>query len=69
IVFFDDNERNVKAVVDWYSGQSTTALVFHYQGDAARPPGHDIDETDKETAALLDVFAVFDSEVRCLPEG
>ena len=69
IVFFDDSEKNVKAVLDWYSTKRTTALVFHYQGVAAMAPGHDIDETDRETAALLDVFAAFDSEARCLPEG
>jgi hypothetical protein len=69
IVFFDDSEKNVKAVMDWYDGQKVTALVFHYQGDAAKFPGQDIDETDKETAALIDAFAVFDSEARCLPKG
>ena len=69
IVFFDDSEKNVKAVLDWFSEHRITTLVFHYQGDAAKFPGQDIDETDKETAALLDAFAVFDSEARCLPTG
>lgn len=66
VVFFDDVEKNVRAVADWFDGRRIAAHAFHYQGEAASFQGHDPDVTDAETAALLGVFAVFDREAQCL---
>ena len=66
VVFFDDVEKNVRAVADWFDGRRIAAHAFHYQGEAASFPGHDADVTDAETAALLGVFAAFDREAQCL---
>ena len=69
IVFFDDSDKNVKAVTDWFSQHRISTVTFHFQGEAARFPGHDVGQTDAETDVLLEVFEAFDNEARCLPEG
>ena len=69
IVFFDDGEENVKAVTDWFANHRITSLTFHYQGDATRFPGHELEQTQAETKALLSVFEVFGAETRCVSAG
>ncbi len=67
VVFFDDGEKNVSAVTDWFSEHRIATVSFLYQGEATKFPGHDLERTDSETAALLGVFEAFDGEELCAP--
>lgn len=69
IVFFDDGEKNVKGMTNWFTGHRVSTLTFHFQGDAAKFSGHDLDDTDGETQALLGVFEAFGSAERCVSKG